>query len=52
MNPIAWVQGLNGTTLIVVICVLMFIEETGVPCLLHPVTWSWPSRALPSPAVE
>ena len=36
MNPITWVQGLNGTTLIVVICVLMFIEETGVPLPFAP----------------
>jgi energy-coupling factor transport system substrate-specific component len=36
VNPITWVQGLNGTTLIVVICVLMFIEETGVPLPFAP----------------
>ena len=36
MNPITWVQGLNGTTLIVVICVLMFIEEIGVPLPFAP----------------
>lgn len=36
MNPITWVQGLNGTTLIVAICVLMFIEETGVPLPFAP----------------
>ena len=36
MNPITWVQGLNGTTLVVAICVLMFIEETGVPLPFAP----------------
>ena len=36
MNPITWVQGLNGTTLIVAICILMFIEETGVPLPFAP----------------
>lgn len=36
MNPITWVQGLNGTTLIVAICLLMFIEETGVPLPFAP----------------
>jgi energy-coupling factor transport system substrate-specific component len=36
VNPITWVQGLNGTTLIVAICVLMFIEETGVPLPFAP----------------
>src|SRR3982074_190063 len=36
MNPITWVQGLDGTTLIVVICVLMFVEETGVPLPFAP----------------
>jgi energy-coupling factor transport system substrate-specific component len=36
VNPITWVQGLNGTTLIVAICVLMFIEETGVPLPYAP----------------
>ncbi len=36
MNPITWVQGLDGTTLIVVICVLMFIEETGIPLPFAP----------------
>jgi energy-coupling factor transport system substrate-specific component len=36
VNPITWVQGLNGTTLIVVICVFMFIEETGVPLPFAP----------------
>jgi energy-coupling factor transport system substrate-specific component len=36
VNPIGWVQGLEGTTLIVVICALMFIEETGVPLPFAP----------------
>ena len=36
MNPIGWVQGLEGTVLIVVICALMFIEEAGVPVPFAP----------------
>ena len=36
MNPISWVQGLDGTTLTVVICALMFIEEVGVPLPFAP----------------
>ena len=36
MNPITWVQGLNGQTLVVAICILMFIEETGVPLPFAP----------------
>ena len=36
MNPISWVQGLEGTTLTVVICALMFIEEVGVPLPFAP----------------
>jgi len=36
VNPITWVQDLNGTTLVVAICVLMFIEETGVPLPFAP----------------
>ena len=36
MNPIGWVQGLEGATLVVVICALMFIEETGVPVPFAP----------------
>ena len=36
MNPIGWVQGLNGTTLIAVICGLMFLEELGVPLPFAP----------------
>jgi len=36
VNPIAWFQGLDGTTLVVAICILMFIEETGVPLPFAP----------------
>jgi len=36
VNPIGWVQGLNGSTLIVVICGLMFLEEVGVPLPFAP----------------
>ena len=36
MNPIAWVQGLEGATLIAVICGLMFVEEIGVPLPFAP----------------
>ena len=36
MNPITFVQGLSGTTLIAAICVLMFVEETGVPLPFAP----------------
>ncbi len=36
MNPIAWFQGLDGTTLVVAISILMFIEETGVPLPFAP----------------
>jgi len=32
----AWVQGLEGWTLIAVICGLMFVEETGVPVPFAP----------------
>jgi len=32
----AWFQGLDGTTLVVAISVLMFIEETGVPLPFAP----------------
>src|SRR5438874_5932271 len=32
----AWFQGLDGTTLVVAICILMFIEETGVPLPFAP----------------
>jgi energy-coupling factor transport system substrate-specific component len=36
VNPIAWVQALQGPGLIAVICGLMFIEETGVPLPFAP----------------
>jgi energy-coupling factor transport system substrate-specific component len=36
MNILAWVQALNGTTLILVIAALLFIEEVGVPLPLAP----------------
>jgi len=36
VNPIIWVQGLDGTTLVVAICILMFVEETGVPVPFAP----------------
>jgi energy-coupling factor transport system substrate-specific component len=36
MNPISWVQALQGPTLVLVICGLMFIEETGVPLPFAP----------------
>src|SRR5438093_1865895 len=36
VNPISWVQGLDGTTRTVVICALMFIEEVGVPLPFAP----------------
>ena len=36
MNPIGWVQGLEGTTLLLVICSLMLIEEIGVPIPFAP----------------
>lgn len=36
MNPIGWVQGLEGLTLAAVICALLFLEETGVPLPFAP----------------
>src|SRR5437870_7027882 len=33
---IAWFQGLDGTTLVVAICILMFVEEVGVPLPFAP----------------
>jgi energy-coupling factor transport system substrate-specific component len=36
VNPIAWVQALQGPGLVAVICGLMFIEETGVPLPFAP----------------
>ncbi|HET9848608.1 MAG TPA: DUF4013 domain-containing protein [Candidatus Dormibacteraeota bacterium] len=36
MNPIGWVLGLQGPTLIAVICALIFVEELGVPLPFAP----------------
>jgi len=36
VNPISWVQGLEGVTLAVVICGLLFLEEVGVPLPFAP----------------
>ncbi|MEA2634997.1 MAG: energy-coupling factor transport system substrate-specific component [Chloroflexota bacterium] len=36
MNPINWVQALQGPALVAVICGLMFVEETGVPLPFAP----------------
>jgi len=36
VNPISWVQALQGPALVAVICGLMFIEETGVPLPFAP----------------
>src|SRR5438067_2014778 len=36
MNPVGWVQGLEGVTLVVVICGLLFVEEVGVPLPFAP----------------
>jgi energy-coupling factor transport system substrate-specific component len=36
MNPINWVQALQGPALVAVICALMFVEETGVPIPFAP----------------
>lgn len=36
MNPIAWIQGLQGPGLIAVVCGLMFLEEVGVPLPFAP----------------
>jgi energy-coupling factor transport system substrate-specific component len=36
VNPITWVQALQGPALVAVICGLMFIEETGVPLPFAP----------------
>src|SRR5213082_476747 len=36
VNPVGWVQGLEGVTLVFVICGLMFVEEVGVPLPFAP----------------
>jgi energy-coupling factor transport system substrate-specific component len=36
VNPIGWILGAEGTTLVAVICALMFLEEIGVPLFFAP----------------
>jgi energy-coupling factor transport system substrate-specific component len=36
MNPVGWVQGLEGLTLAVVIAAFLFVEEAGVPVPFAP----------------
>jgi hypothetical protein len=36
LNPIAWIQGLQGLTLVAIICAFLFLEETGVPIPFAP----------------
>src|ERR1700682_5450900 len=36
MNPLAWIQGLQGIGLVAAICGLLFIEEAGVPIPFAP----------------
>src|SRR5579864_6125026 len=36
MNPMQWVQELQGPALIAVICGLLFLEEVGVPLFFAP----------------
>jgi energy-coupling factor transport system substrate-specific component len=36
VNPVTWVQALQGATLIAVICGLIFVEEVGVPLPFAP----------------
>lgn len=36
MNPIASIQGLEGLTLVAIICALLFVEEVGVPLPFAP----------------
>lgn len=36
MNPLGWIQGLEGGVLVAVICVLLFVEESGVPLPFAP----------------
>jgi energy-coupling factor transport system substrate-specific component len=36
MNPLAWIQGLEGPGLVAAICGLLFIEECGVPLPFAP----------------
>ena len=36
MNPLAWIQGLQGLGLVAAICGLLFVEEAGVPLPIAP----------------
>jgi len=36
MNAIGWIQGLEGLTLLAIICAFLFIEEVGVPLPFAP----------------
>jgi energy-coupling factor transport system substrate-specific component len=36
LNAIAWIQGLQGLTLVAIICAFLFLEETGVPIPFAP----------------
>jgi energy-coupling factor transport system substrate-specific component len=36
MNPVAWIQGLEGLTLVAIICAFLFTEEVGVPLPFAP----------------
>jgi energy-coupling factor transport system substrate-specific component len=36
MNPIVWIQGLEGLALVAIICAFLFVEEVGVPLPFAP----------------
>jgi energy-coupling factor transport system substrate-specific component len=36
VNPLGWIQGLEGAVLVTVICLLLFIEESGIPLPFAP----------------
>jgi energy-coupling factor transport system substrate-specific component len=36
VNPLGWIQGLEGAVLVAVICTLLFVEESGVPLPFAP----------------
>lgn len=36
VNPLGWIQALQGPTLIGIICALLFLEEVGVPIFFAP----------------
>ncbi len=36
MNPLGWIQGLEGPVLLAAICALLFMEESGVPIPFAP----------------